>query len=130
MRRIVSIWLPAFAIDRLRRDDCRKPQAERLAGLHDGSPFALSAKEGQRLVIAAANRPAVEAGITPGMGVADALAMLPSAQHAPGASLSATAARCTTWRAGACATRRGRMSTARTGCGSTSPARRICSAAR
>ena len=83
MRRIVLIWLPAFPIDRLRRDDRRKPQAERLNGLHDGIPFALSAKEGQRLVIAAANRPAVEAGIAPGMGVADALAILPSLNTHP-----------------------------------------------
>jgi protein ImuB len=70
MGRIVTIWFPLLTTDwfTLRRPELR------------GIPFVLAAKDHGRMVITAANAPALEQGIPPGMPVADARALLPSLQ--------------------------------------------------
>jgi len=69
-RRIATIWFPLLTTDwfTLRRPALR------------GIPFVLTAKDHGRMVITAANAPALEQGIAPGMPVADARALLPSLQ--------------------------------------------------
>src|SRR6476620_2879035 len=68
MRRIVSLFLPRFTTERLIhiRPDWRD------------KPFAVAAAAGSRREIVAVSRGALQAGIAPGLGLADARAMLPS----------------------------------------------------
>ena len=75
MRRILSIWLPEFPLERLARAE---PGAVPAA-----APFALAAAEGSRLIISAANPAAREAGVRPGMGLADARAIAPMLASRP-----------------------------------------------
>lgn len=67
-RRILSLWLPWFAVDRLRR----RPGG----GAGDG-PLALSLRDRGRLYVAAVDRRAQAVGIGPGMPLADARALEP-----------------------------------------------------
>ncbi|MFC7333048.1 DUF6504 family protein [Rhodocista pekingensis] len=67
-RRILSLWLPCLATDRLRR---RLPAAEA------GRPLVAVAAERGRLTVAAACRQAQAAGISPGQPLADARALEP-----------------------------------------------------
>ena len=82
MKRIVSVWLENFALDRLRWQWSRSgghvsgsPQVEARG---ENLPFALVAKEANGVRITAANRPAQKGGIHEGMRLADAHALLPS----------------------------------------------------
>ena len=70
MRRILSIWLPSFPLERLERDE---PGA-----VPSQAPFALVAAEGSRLTVSAATPPALAAGIKLGQGLADARAIVPA----------------------------------------------------
>ena len=76
MRRVISVWLPRWPIDRLRRArrpaalPSRRPPAEPL-------PFALTAPGRHGTVLAAVNRQAEAEGLAPGMRLADARALLP-----------------------------------------------------
>ncbi len=76
MRRVISVWLPRWPIDRLRR-------ARRLATLSPNGPsaepvpFALTAPGRHGAVLAAVNRQAEAGGLVPGMRLADARALLP-----------------------------------------------------
>ena len=83
MKRIVSVWLPEFAIDRFRRHlrAAFPGQAQGVQG--DRVPFALTVKDGQALLIKAANRTARKAGVAPGQALADAFAVIPSLQTRP-----------------------------------------------
>jgi len=76
MRRVVSLWLPRFAIE------CQflmRPQAWRsTSSARDEPPLALVAKEGQQLRLAALNRAAAQAGLVPGLPLAEARALLPA----------------------------------------------------
>ena len=68
MRRVVSLWLPTFPTDRLRRAGAALPaDAPLVTRLHDG----------RRLLIAAADRVAAGLGLHPGMALAHAQAMVP-----------------------------------------------------
>ena len=67
MRRVLSLWLPRFATDRIARN---RP------GSRD-KPLALVAETHGRRVVAAVNAPAA-AGLTPGMTLADARAVFPA----------------------------------------------------
>jgi protein ImuB len=76
MRRVVSLWLPRFATE------CRllmRAQAWRCEpSAQDEQPLALVAREGQQLRLAALNGPAEAAGLTPGLPLAEARALLPA----------------------------------------------------
>ena len=67
MRRVVSLWLPRFATDRLRKHNACSP---------DG-PLVTSIQDGNRLVLAAVDVVAAESGLSPGMTLAQARAMVP-----------------------------------------------------
>lgn len=73
MKRVVSVWLPRLATERLRRSGSAPP---------DDVPFAV-ATSGQLRRITAINPAARQAGIAPGMNVADALAVFPALVLAP-----------------------------------------------
>jgi protein ImuB len=75
MRRILSVWLPQFPLQRLQQQEPGAVPAE--------APFALIATEGSRLVIHAANAAAVRAGVQPGQGLADARAIAPALLSRP-----------------------------------------------
>jgi protein ImuB len=68
-RCILSIWLPSLAIDRWRLGEGRE---------HDGSPLALIAETAHGPRIAAVNAGGMEAGVRPGMMLADARALYPA----------------------------------------------------
>ncbi|MCY3827539.1 MAG: DNA polymerase Y family protein [Rhodospirillaceae bacterium] len=76
MRRAISVWLPYWPIDRLRRAQrsaappSRAPPAEPI-------PFALTAPGRHGTVLTAVNRQARAEGLAPGMRLADARALLP-----------------------------------------------------
>ncbi|MGE0224830.1 MAG: DNA polymerase Y family protein [Acetobacteraceae bacterium] len=69
MRRVVSLWFPTLATDRLNG---------RHAGTRDtGAPLVTAHHDGRRRVIAAADMAARGAGLSPGMTLAQAQAMVP-----------------------------------------------------
>lgn len=69
MKRIVCVWFPWWPIERLAREQPRALPADR--------PFVLADTRDRGLVITAVSRTAVAAGLRPGMGLADARALLP-----------------------------------------------------
>lgn len=73
MKRVVSVWLPRLATERLRRSGCAPP---------DDVPFAVAAPGNVRR-ITAVNPAARRAGVAPGMNVADAMAVCPALGLAP-----------------------------------------------
>lgn len=66
MRRVVSLWLPTWPTDRLRKQ-----------GAPDGVPLVTSAHDGRRRVVAAANQEAMSLGLYAGMKLAQAQALVP-----------------------------------------------------
>ncbi|MDT8315425.1 DNA polymerase Y family protein [Roseomonas mucosa] len=74
MRRVISLWLPTWPTDRLAR---RRPGA-----LPVEAPVVTRARDGRRLVVAAANRAALALGLRPGMPLAGAQAMVPGLEVA------------------------------------------------
>lgn len=86
-RRILSLWLPFLATDRLRRMlDRRLPERDR------ERPLVAVASERGRLTVFAADDAAQRAGLSPGMPLADARAMEPAvivADADPGADAAA-----------------------------------------
>src|SRR5579859_3086248 len=73
MRRVVSVWLPYLATDRLAKPD---------SGARPDEAWGVAEAGSQRRVVAL-NRAAERAGLKPGMSVADALAIRPSLKLAP-----------------------------------------------
>ena len=69
MRRVVSLWLPFWPTDRLRR--------HRYAGLSDDVPLVTRGHDGRRMVVAAADAAARKLGLRAGMALAHAQAMVP-----------------------------------------------------
>ena len=69
MRRGVSLWLPFWPTDRLRRRSCN--------ALPVDAPVVTHGHDGRRLVIAAADQAARGLGLRAGMSLAHAPAMLP-----------------------------------------------------
>lgn len=65
-RRIVSLWFPRLATDRLARE--RGPDRA-------GRPLAVTVEAGSRILLAGVDRIAEEAGLAPGMTLADARAV-------------------------------------------------------
>ena len=91
MRRVISVWLPRFATDRWsvsRRRRTARPgrsaawRADRNLDKRPTAraepPFALIAEARGRLILAAVNPAAADAGLGPGLPLADARAILPS----------------------------------------------------
>jgi protein ImuB len=76
MRRVISLWLPRFATER-RSHNRRERRAWR------DRPLALVARDRGRLLLAAVNGPAAGEGLTPGLALADARALLPALATAP-----------------------------------------------
>ena len=70
MLRMVSVWLPALPIERLKLTRNGKP-------FRVDRPFALVGSEDRGLVLTALNAAAMRAGLIPGMGLADARAICP-----------------------------------------------------
>ena len=121
MRRVVAVCLPTWATDRLRRNPAAPPPE---------TPLVTVASDGRRMAVVAADPAALALGIRP------AMAARPCPRHGPrpGGDGRRPRRRCRgarpAWPPGACATRRSPPPIRPTGCGSTSRAARICSAAR
>ena len=75
MRRIISLWLPHWPTDRLRRHGLRHLPASR--------PLVTRVHDGRRYMIAAVDRAAMAAGISPGAPLAHAQALVPDLAVAP-----------------------------------------------
>jgi protein ImuB len=67
MRRVISLWLPTFPTDRLRRH----------ADVPPDGPLVTSAHDGRRLSVAVADAAAAALGLYPGMPLAQAQAQVP-----------------------------------------------------
>jgi len=76
MSRMVSVWLPHLPIERLMREN----RGELFSG---DRPFALVGSEERGLVLTALNAAAFRAGLSPGLGLADARAICPHLATAP-----------------------------------------------
>ena len=80
MRRVVSLWLPRFATDRWIQHR-RRSKTAKSTGL-PASPLALVHGERGGLNLAAVDAAAVMAGLSPGMPLADARALMPDLRTA------------------------------------------------
>jgi protein ImuB len=91
MRRVISLWLPNFQTDRLRRCNVAAPPAD--------TPFVVSAHDGHRRVIAAADVPARALGLRPGLSLAQAQARIPglAVREAEPEADAGTLGRLTAW---------------------------------
>ncbi len=87
MRRIVSIWLPDWPVERLIRQCKRSAEQDgitaRMIHIARAHPFVLVAQTAHGLTITATNARARHEGIRVHMVLADARAILPSLQTAP-----------------------------------------------
>ena len=83
-RRFMSVWLPTFAVDRLRRASRRWFNDRYISCVPDDQPFVLVLPSSRGLVITAANQTAREEGIHIGQVLADARAAIPSLLTRPG----------------------------------------------
>jgi protein ImuB len=76
MSRMVSVWLPALPIERLKLEKNGK-------SCPVDRPFALVGSEDRGLTLTALNGAALHAGLSPGLGLADARAVCPQLLTAP-----------------------------------------------
>ena len=83
MSRIVSVWLPHLAIERLKRERAQRGGAD--ASIPDDRPFALAGSERHGLVLIAVNARCLRDGLAPGMRLADARAICPQLITEPAA---------------------------------------------
>jgi protein ImuB len=74
--RVVSLFLPDWPIDRLRRAQGAAPEG-RTAEISPDAPLVLAQRIGNRRLVYAANAAARAAGLKPGMAVAQAQALVP-----------------------------------------------------
>ena len=81
MSRFVSIFLPQFPIERLKRERV----ANNDAPLTDEKPFALVGSEERGLILTAVNAASLGEGLFPGLGLADARAICPHLLTLPAA---------------------------------------------
>lgn len=82
MRRIVSIWLPRWPIDRLRRA-ARREKSYACAVPAERTPFALTAASGNAVRLSAVNETAAAQGLYTDMMLTDARGMVPGLITAP-----------------------------------------------
>ena len=73
MRRVISLWLPSFAIQRRPRSSARPKRASQTP-----LPFALTLRDGNRLLLAAVDDAAARTGAAPGQTLAEARALCPN----------------------------------------------------
>lgn len=88
MRRVISVWLPDWPIERLRRSRRRSgPGAGRASGAApaDRAPFALIQPDRGVLRLFALNRSAADQGLTAGQALTDARALIPDLTVQPAA---------------------------------------------
>ncbi|WP_120010002.1 Y-family DNA polymerase [Teichococcus vastitatis] len=103
MRRVVSLFLPFWPTDRLRRRRAVSTGAPHQGERPLEAPLVTRRQEGNRQVIAAANRAALALGLRPGMALSHAQAMLPGLEVAEAdpegdaAALGELAAWCLRW---------------------------------
>ena len=79
MSRMVSVWLPALPIERLKLMRNGKP-------FPVDRPFALVGSEDRGLLLTALNAAALREGLSPGLGLADARAICPQLAHRAGSA--------------------------------------------
>ena len=79
--RMVSVWLPHFPIERLKRERAESGATP----LADNKPFALVGSEERGLVLTAVNTASIDQGLVPGLGLADARAICPHLLTLPAA---------------------------------------------
>jgi protein ImuB len=84
MSRIVSVWLPHLAIERLKRESAAGHGAADTS-VPDDRPFALVGSEARGLILTAVNTISARDGLLPGMGLADARAISPQLLTEPAA---------------------------------------------
>ena len=85
MRRVISLWLPRFATDRLRRSGRTAPAAIKANGTGwRDRPLVTLARDHGRLTVGAVDAAAEGAGIFPGQALADARALAPNLRAADG----------------------------------------------
>jgi protein ImuB len=81
MRRVVSLWLPAWPTDRLRKQDAPPNGALPNGALPDGAlpdgALVTATHDGRKRVIAAVDAIAAQSGLYPGMPVAQGQALVP-----------------------------------------------------
>ncbi len=82
MRRIVSIWLPQWPIDRLRRAEQKRPTSSCSGVLDDAKPFVLTAAVNGAQQLTAINPAAEEGGLSLAMTLAHARSLLPDVRTA------------------------------------------------
>ena len=83
---IVSVWLPLFPIERLKRERAtRKDGSIPDKSVPNDRPFALVGSEERGLALTAVNAACFRTGLTPGLGLADARAICPHLLTAPAA---------------------------------------------
>ncbi|MDJ0391053.1 DNA polymerase Y family protein [Roseomonas sp. E05] len=82
MRRVISLYLPTWPTDRLRRLNGEAARCSTSAGPPVERPLVTRMHDGRRQVLAAANRAALALGLRPGMALAHAQAMVPDLQVA------------------------------------------------
>ena len=98
MRRVISVWLPRFATDRVRQREIRGPGSRGEAPRKPAGPArprVLLRQERGCLLLAAVDARAAAAGLAPGLPLADARAIRPdleTAEHDPAADLRALSA--------------------------------------
>ena len=80
MRRVISLWFPTLAIDRVRRE---KGSAWRDDPAKSAAPVALVVETAGRIIVTAVSDAASAAGIAPEMALADARAVLPGLRTMP-----------------------------------------------
>jgi protein ImuB len=96
MSRMISIWLPHWPIERLKREraaageaplphECVPDRSVPDKSVPDDRPFALVGSEAGGLVLTAVNGPSHGEGLSPGLGLADARAICPHLLTAPAA---------------------------------------------
>ena len=81
MSRIVSVWLPHLAIERLKRERA----ASGGTAIPDNRPFALVGSDARGLKLTAVNARSLRDGLLPGVSLADARAICPHLLTAPAA---------------------------------------------
>ncbi|MGO1120086.1 Y-family DNA polymerase [Rhodovibrionaceae bacterium A322] len=90
MKRVISIWLPNFSLDRLvsrQAPTFGQPSRSTPEGAGscaaEGTPFAQLQQEGNRFVLTAVAPDALAAGVRPGMTLADGRALCPALKTQP-----------------------------------------------
>ena len=78
MARVISVFLPMWPVDRLRRQD----------GTPSDRPLVLAGRIGSRRVVTAVDALAAGLGLRPGMPVSKAQALVPDLRVSAGASIA------------------------------------------